>query len=246
VTNAVSQLVTSTNVIVDIPITGLIAINDSPTLVGDLTTLTATITGGTNVAYLWMFSDGGTSNDRVTTHLFDSVGIHSATITATNSLGSYDAVTEIMIGEVVTLPMGSETYTTTDGTLVLEMPSPLTATLTITYMPLTTPTYGTGSLLFAGQSFQLSITDEDGNPIIEFDPPITLTLYYDESQLPPGLDENDLTLQRYDTDLGTWVDLEVISRDTDADTITLYLDHLSEFALLKEQSYLLFCPVVVR
>ena len=151
-----------------------------------------------------------------------------------------------MIGEAVILPLSTETYTTSDGTLNLQMPTPLTGTLTITYTPLTTPSEATGGFIFAGQSFQLSMADENGDPIIDLDQPITLTLYYDEGKLPPGTDEAELSLQRYDTDTSAWVALTVIVRDTAANFISVTLDHLSEFALLLEQEHLIFLPLITR
>jgi PKD repeat protein len=245
-TNPVDQQVASTMVTVEIPISGLTAVNDSPTIVGNLTALTATITSGTNVSYFWAFSNGGTSIGQVATHLFDMVGIHSATVTATNSLGSQVAVTEIMIGEAVTLLEGTETYTTSDGTLNLQIPAPLTGTLTLTYTPQTIPSHAAGGFLFAGQSFQLSMMDENGDPILELDQPITLTLYYDESKLPVGTDEDQLSLQRYDTPTSSWVVLPVITRDTAADLIAVSLDHLSEFALFLEAQHRIYLPLVNR
>jgi uncharacterized repeat protein (TIGR01451 family) len=244
--NNISAIQNLVDVNVVEPIVGLSASNDSPMLVGNLTTLTATITSGTDVYYLWAFSNGGTSTNRVTTHLFGAVGIHSATVTATNSLGSFMAVTEIMIGEAVTLSVGTETYTTSDGSLNLQMPTALTETVAITYTPLTAPSHAAGGFLFAGQSFQLSMADSYGNPIIELDPPFTLTLYYDDSGLPAGTDETLLTLQRYDTDTSNWVELTVIERDITANYIAVSLGHLSEFALLLEAQHRIYLPLVNR
>jgi PKD repeat protein len=226
--NNISAIQNLVDVNVVEPIVGLSASNDSPMLVGNLTTLTATITSGTDVYYLWAFSNGGTSTNRVTTHLFGAVGIHSATVTATNSLGSFMAVTEIMIGEAVTLSVGTETYTTSDGSLNLQMPTALTETVAITYTPLTAPSHAAG------------------NPIIELDPPFTLTLYYDDSGLPAGTDETLLTLQRYDTDTSNWVELTVIERDITANYIAVSLGHLSEFALLLEAQHRIYLPLVNR
>ena len=41
-----------------VPITGLTAVNNSPTALGSLTTLTATLSTGSKVSYSWDFGDG--------------------------------------------------------------------------------------------------------------------------------------------------------------------------------------------
>jgi uncharacterized membrane protein len=83
--------------ITDVPITGLSAQNNSPTYLGDTTTLTATIVTGTGVTYNWDFGDGNSDSGQVTTHVYAAVGVYTATVTATNSLGSVLATTEVTI-----------------------------------------------------------------------------------------------------------------------------------------------------
>ena len=69
----------------DEPITGLTATNDGPTVLGSLTTLTATIDTGTNVIFTWDFGDGSSGSGMVATHEYASYGVFIATVTATNS-----------------------------------------------------------------------------------------------------------------------------------------------------------------
>ena len=69
----------------DEPITGLTATNDGPTVLGNLTTLTATIETGTNVTFTWNFGDESTGNGAVATHTYASSGVYTAQVTATNS-----------------------------------------------------------------------------------------------------------------------------------------------------------------
>ncbi len=97
-TNSTSTASTSCLVtITDVPITGLTATNDSPTLIGETTTLTATITGGTGVVYSWNFGDDTSAGGQVVTHVYPATGIYTATITATNSLGDVFATTQVVI-----------------------------------------------------------------------------------------------------------------------------------------------------
>ena len=100
-TNSVGSTTSTTPVIImDVPITGLIASNDSPTFLSDSTTLSATIQAGTNVIYSWEFGDGEISGDQYITHTYPSVGIYTATVTSTNSAGSDTSATKVIIQDV--------------------------------------------------------------------------------------------------------------------------------------------------
>jgi len=81
--------------ITDVPITGLSAVNDSPTPLGSATTLTATITAGSNVAYTCAFGDGDTDSGAVVAHTYPAVGVYTATVTATNSVSVVTATTAV-------------------------------------------------------------------------------------------------------------------------------------------------------
>ena len=66
------------------PIGGLSADNDGPTLLGDTTTLSTTITSGTGITYSWSFGDGNTSQVDTPTvhHTYAHIGTYTATVTA--------------------------------------------------------------------------------------------------------------------------------------------------------------------
>lgn len=85
--------------ITDIPITGLVADNDSPALLGEVTTLNATVAGGTNVVYTWDFGDGETGSGQVVTHTYDHPGVYTAIVTASNSANSLSTSTQVIILE---------------------------------------------------------------------------------------------------------------------------------------------------
>lgn len=87
-------------------------------------------------------------------------------------------------------------------------------------------------LRFGGMVFHLDAIDLSNSPVTSFSAPISQTVSYDESTLPDYMDEADLDVYRYDAGLSDWVTLTVISRDLLANTITVELDHLSEFAIL--------------
>jgi CSLREA domain-containing protein len=83
--------------IADIPISGLVASNDSPTMLGQTTALSATIQDGSNVTYTWDFGDDEIGSGQFITHTYASIGTYTATVTATNTAGSLPATTQIII-----------------------------------------------------------------------------------------------------------------------------------------------------
>jgi PKD repeat protein len=100
-TNAIGSETSSTLVtVVDEAITGLAAANNGPSVLGTATTLSATATSGTNVNYQWHFDDGSTASGPVVSHTYAKVGAYTATVTATNSVGSFAANTKVTIEPV--------------------------------------------------------------------------------------------------------------------------------------------------
>ncbi|HLF26949.1 MAG TPA: FG-GAP-like repeat-containing protein [Anaerolineae bacterium] len=82
----------------EVPITGLLAFNSSPTTLGRSTAFTATIAGGSNVTYTWNFGDGTSVRaGNPVSHTYALSGTYTAVVTATNSLGSVTATTTVLI-----------------------------------------------------------------------------------------------------------------------------------------------------
>jgi hypothetical protein len=99
-TNGTNLLTDTTNIsVIETPISGLTASNDSPTELGESTTLTATITGGDNVNYMWDFGDGKSDSEAIVTNIYPEIGTYTATVTATNSTNSLSANTTVTIQE---------------------------------------------------------------------------------------------------------------------------------------------------
>ncbi len=125
--NSVSVITATTRVTVtDGSITGLHARNSSPTRLGSTTKLTATVATGSNVVYLWNFGDGKTGSGAIISHVYPSVGIHTAVVTASNSLGTVSAATAVTITEV---PIAGLTAAN-DGPTSLGHPTTLRAAIT--------------------------------------------------------------------------------------------------------------------
>jgi uncharacterized repeat protein (TIGR01451 family) len=114
----------------DRTITGLVAMNDSPTLLGDTTTFTASVATGTNVEYQWDFTDGTTtewSTDPVTTHTFLQQGTYVVRVRAQNS-----ATSEVALATTDAVILGPELSISKVASLDEVKPEePITFTLTI-------------------------------------------------------------------------------------------------------------------
>jgi len=89
----------------DVPITGLLATNDGPTALGDATTLSATLSAGTNVVYSWDFGDTHTGSGAVVAHTYAAPGDYLATVSASNSAGSVGTSTLVQVRAYVFLPV---------------------------------------------------------------------------------------------------------------------------------------------
>jgi len=85
--------------VVDRPIVGLLAFNDGPTLLGSVTTLSATVTSGSNLTYQWRFGDGSTGSGQLVTNVYPALGWYTAVVTATNSVDVVTATTQVSITE---------------------------------------------------------------------------------------------------------------------------------------------------
>jgi len=62
-----------------------------------MTFFTATISAGSGVTYQWNFDEGQTACGAQVHHRYASAGIYTATVTATNSIGSITATTAVTI-----------------------------------------------------------------------------------------------------------------------------------------------------
>ncbi|MFV9506445.1 MAG: PKD domain-containing protein, partial [Oscillochloridaceae bacterium umkhey_bin13] len=80
------------------PVAGLSATNNSPTLLGQSTTFSATISAGSNVSYNWDFGDGvGTGSGATTSYTYPTVGVYIVTVTASNAVSSQQAQTVVTV-----------------------------------------------------------------------------------------------------------------------------------------------------
>jgi PKD repeat protein len=99
--NPINSVSTTTVVtITDAPITGLSAANNSPTNIGSSTNLMASVTSGTNINYTWDFGDGTTGSGANTSHTYPDIGMYTAVVTASNSVSTLTATTDVNIIDI--------------------------------------------------------------------------------------------------------------------------------------------------
>jgi hypothetical protein len=139
------------------------------------------------------------------------------------------------------------TLTALDGRAQFVFPAGALITDTIfTFTPQPVPNYSPARLSDAHNSFQLSAVDAGGTPVITFTLPVTATISYTDTDIASIL-EDTLGLYYWDNiwldALGTCSEGEY-TRDLDANTFSLPICHLSEFAVLG-QSLQFFVPLVV-
>ena len=84
-------------VVQPVSIAGLTAVNDSPSLLGQTTTFTATLEAGTDVTYVWDFGDGIMGSEATVAHLYTVTGVYTAVVTATNSLSTMISTTNATV-----------------------------------------------------------------------------------------------------------------------------------------------------
>jgi hypothetical protein len=84
------------------PIQGLTATSNAPSLLGNATQFTATITSGGGVSYIWDFGDGQLGSGANPTHTYPSVGSYVANVTATNNLNRMVADTVVNVNLATT------------------------------------------------------------------------------------------------------------------------------------------------
>ncbi len=121
---------------------------------------------------------------------------------------------------------------------------------TFTFLPQPAPNHDHPGLVFAHNSFVLTAEDADGNPVMEFNTPVTLTLTYTDADF--GLiAEESLGLYYWDEAASAWTDAVATcpggeyTRDLEGNILELPLCHLTEFGLFGEPLRI-FLPLMHR
>jgi len=102
----------------DALITGLTAGNSSPTILGQPTAFTATITSGSNVGFTWDFGDGSAGIGAMPSHTYPAAGAYTAVVTASNSTSLMTATTQVLITNALPVAHAGADQVVFTGTLV--------------------------------------------------------------------------------------------------------------------------------
>ena len=96
-----------------------------------------------------------------------------------------------------------------------------------------------GTLIVAGQAYDIDITDDQGTALTQFSAPLTLTFTVD----PLVTDPADVVVFLYDAATGEWVlvDPSLVTASVDG-TITVSIDHLTLFALFVDMEAPVLTP----
>lgn len=129
--NSISRNVEDT-VIVSVgpqPILGLRAHNDSPTVVGNSTSLSATYETGADITFTWYFGYGSaTGMGQTVAHTYPAAGIYTAVVTASNVISTVTASTVVTITEEACVAP-QITILTSDSPVTVGAPMHFTATV---------------------------------------------------------------------------------------------------------------------
>ncbi len=102
-------------------------VNDSPTVLGNPTNLTATLSSGMGFTFTWQLGDGSpNANGAMPAHTYPAVGSYMAIVTATNGNITLNASTPVTITDQPILNLAA----VNDGPTVLSHTTQLTATAT--------------------------------------------------------------------------------------------------------------------
>lgn len=122
--NAVSAATTTTTVVVEEAVAGLAVASNGPTVLGDVTHLTATIAAGSNVAYLWDLGDGASASGPAVAYIYAAPGTYSVVVTAGNAVSTATATSTVVVEESIA---GLEARS--DSPTVLGTPAHFTASV---------------------------------------------------------------------------------------------------------------------
>ena len=152
-------------------------------------------------------------------------------------------------GFTVEVPITGGAFPSLDGRLSVTIPAgALDQTTLFTFTPLPALQHDPGALFFANHTFLLTAEDELGTTLTTFDPPLTLTLTYLDEDI-QGMYEGSLALNYWDTT--TWLDATSTcpgaeyTRDLAANTLSLPVCHLTEFALFGSYLHTML-PVLLK
>jgi len=139
---------------------------------------------------------------------------------------------------------GGTLSSTADTTTTVSFPpNAVSEPVTLTFKITTSENISSG-FSFLGQSFSIDARTADGTSVTTFSEPFTITIHYDDADV-EGMEETGLKLYHWDSGTEQWREVPAIV-DTEANSITATLDHLSTFAVLGKTENRLYLPLALR
>ena len=102
----------------------------------------------------------------------------------------------------------------------------------------------TGGFQLLGRAFSITANDSQGNPVTHFDQPFTIVIAYEEEDV-EGMKEEDLVLHYWSGIEERWLYIPG-TVDSQAHTLTVTLDHLTDFAVLEVDHQRVYLPAIQR
>lgn len=225
---------TETDTVVDVvdEIDPVVAIDQTDLIVNvgqeiNFTGSASDVFSGVDSDISWDFGDGGSSTGSPVSNTYLEEGVFTVTATATDNEGNEGA-------DEINVIVGTANFTDEDAEDVVlafeDLPEDGVFTLEIEQTNETN--VSTSGFLVAGQFFEIESDLEDGT----FN--VTLTFTYDDADndgIVDGTTISETSLDVYFFNGATWTLVPAASRDTDANTITVIVDHFTTFALLAAQ-----------
>jgi hypothetical protein len=167
-----------------------------------------------------------------------------------NPSGSRSFTTPPVTATTTISPDAGATLTPDPGNISIQFPpGAVVGTTTLSYTLQPYPDQDLANFRFAGRAFTLKAFDTNGQPITTFNQPFTITIVYDGLDLIAAGIGNPSRLNLAFWDGSRWVEIlpcTGCSVDTQNQTITVVIDHLTEFALLAPVERSVHLPVVLR
>ncbi len=189
------------------------------------------------LAALLFAQDGGRSNAEVRSLIEDSADdLGDAGWDPYYGHGRINAYRALGTTSTVIEPATGGSLIADHGDLTLDFPADsVSSTTTVTYLPNPSPSNPTGDLIFANMDCVLEATDDQGDPVTQFDPPYTLTLLYQDSDWQDAGITDESTLNLYHWNGSQWeavLPCDGCSLDTGNNELVAVLGHFSEFGLM--------------
>jgi photosystem II stability/assembly factor-like uncharacterized protein len=171
----------------------------------------------------------------------DALAIRRGELTQTLYFGSLGLWRKSIDNFEILQPGPGSQLTSRDKVLTLDV----AFSMSLTYTPLITPTRNVSGYTYAGIVFDLEADAQTQSQIQT--KPATLTLSYATAFLPDGVNEEALRLYRWDEDDNAWRLMTELNRNVTQKTVTIRLNHLSQFALLTggEQKFI-YLPILFK